>query len=138
MHSPQLAALLGSTLVGPANVGARPAAAGDGIDITSWKSGAFSPRVALVLIDGDQALNINSPAGGANGAEVWGRITVGGASKWKLIGYLNSSAAVPIASATLGYVAELDDLAPFDRLLIAGTPSVGAPTYSFVALETWR
>lgn len=129
MH--QLASLLSHLATGTAVVGARPAAAGDGVDITAWRSGSYAPRVAMVLIDGDQALDI-AALGGSAGVELWGLIL----AKWKLIGFLHASATIPIVDATHGYAEELDDLGAFTRLAIAGTPSIGAATYGFVPMET--
>ncbi len=130
----QLSTLLSGLATAQVAMGViRPNGVGDGINLIDWRQSGYAPRSALALIEGDQALTIDSPTGGANGAEIWGLIL----GKWKLAGYLNNGSKVVVAGALLGYVQELDDLAAFTRMLICGTPNIGAPTYGFCPMETW-
>lgn len=130
----QMSSLLTSLRSSSANVGARPASAGDGVDITPWRLGGFAPRQALVTLDGSTGITLTAPASGLVGVEVWGLVF----GAWKFFGSLNGQQQIVIASATLGFTEELDDLAAFTRLLIAGTPSTGTVAYTFCPLETWQ
>ncbi len=131
----QLAQLLSSLATANGVIGARPALAGDGVDITSWTQGGYMPRVALVRLDGDHVggTTIAAPAGGT-GVEFWGYLL----GEWRFAGNLYGSAVVPIAGPTQGFVEQVEDLAPFTRLAIAGAMGAGGGTYSFVPMETTR
>jgi hypothetical protein len=129
---------LATNLVVQHNVpAARPTLVSDGISLAAWKTNAaFSATNAVVLIDGSAASTLNSPTGGAGGAEIWGYIA-GGVNQWFRIGYLNDGANVDIASDTQGYAQQIAGAAVFDRLCVCGTPSAGAFTARFIPIETW-
>lgn len=112
---------------------ARPGAAGDGVDIKTWRSGSFTSPFAVVLIDGDQAITLSSPTGGAGGPELWGLIN----GLWKPLTFLNKGASIAIADATHGYAEEVEHVGICTRLHVAATPDVGAPTVIFIPLESW-
>ena len=129
-----LVALLEDKLVSVAVAAARPAVAGDGVDITSWRtSGQFSGPLAAIFLDGSQAQTINSPTGGASGVELWGYRL----SQWWLIGYLNAGTAIPVVGVDQGFAAEVNVIGIFDRLAVAGTPSAGTTTAKLVPMEQW-
>lgn len=115
-------------------VGARPTLAGDGIDVTSWRTGAaFSSPRAVAQIDGTVAATLSSPAGGAKGPEVWGYVD----AQWWLIGYLNNGQDVPIVGNLQGFAQELDVIGIFDRIAIAATVSAGAATAKLYPIDVW-
>lgn len=113
---------------------ARPPDALAGVSIAHWKTnGQFSPPLAALFIDGDAAMTIDSPTGGANGAELWGfRDNV-----WRICGYLNNGAPVLIAGAGLGFAQEINVVGIFDRLYVCGTESGGSATARLVPMPQW-
>lgn len=112
----------------------RPAAPGDGMDISGWKTnGQFSSPLAALFLEGTEAADIASPTGGANGVELWGRND----GKWWICGYVNNGAVVPIAGADLGFAQEIQIVGIFDRLYICGTPSAGTATAWIAPLPQW-
>jgi hypothetical protein len=117
---------------GATDIGARPAVAADGVDITSWRPDSKrSPRLVQAFIAGSAAASITEPASGTIGVELWGYAL----SQWWLLGALNDGAAIPIVSATQGFAESLNEIGDFDRLAVAGTVSAGTATYVFAPLE---
>ena len=118
----------------PANVGARPSGAGDGVDISSWSSGTdvTGPERVCLLLDGSQAATVDGPSGATTGAEVWGYL----GTIWYLLGYLHDGADIPITGNAQGFALELGGVGIFDRLAVAGDVSAGTVTYSFAPMET--
>lgn len=114
--------------------GARPAAAGDGVDTSSWRSGNYGPIATQIYFDGDQTANVTQPTGGAVGVELWGFKL----AQWWRIAILNGGNQIPIASATLGESERVDFAGGFDRLFVAGTASAGTVTVQFVPWEVVR
>lgn len=115
--------------------GARPSGATDGVDTSSWRSGAYGPFSLQVYFDGTQAANVTQPTGGAVGVELWGLKTVNGAAKWWRVAILNGGSQIPIVSAALGESEKVDLVGSFDRLFVAGTGSAGTVTALFVPYE---
>lgn len=127
-----MVALLEEKALQVAVVATRPSAAGDGVDISSWRSsGNFSNPVAAVFVDGSQAQTVDSPTGGSSGVELWGYRF----SQWWLLGFLNNKTAIPIAGAAQGFAQQVDVIGIFERLAVAGTVSGGAATAKLVPLE---
>lgn len=115
-------------------VAARPSAGSDGVDITSWRTnGLFSPRYAVVHLDGSTAQTLQSPAGGSDGPELWGYRL----SQWWRIGVLYNGADIPIAGASQGFALRVDVVGIFERLAIASVPSAGSCTASLVPIQEW-
>lgn len=129
-----LVAMNEGRLVTVAIATARPTSALDGVDISSWRdNGVFAPPLAGMFISGSVALTLDSPAGGARGAELYGwRL-----SKWWLIGYVNDGTAISIASADLGYAQEVNVLGLFTRLSLVASISVGTATVTFAPIDHW-
>jgi hypothetical protein len=123
--------LLKNMVTGTHPIGARPTLSTDGVDITAWASGSGQFPDCSVFIDGDQAMNINVPAGGLEGVELWGYQF----SQWWLIGSLHDGAVIRIAADGQGFSQELQDLGDFDRLYVSGTPSIGTATAKFCPKE---
>ncbi len=123
------------TIVG--TVGARPTLATHGVDITTWQSGSFMPRVAVVQFTGT-ALATISPIDAALiplGAELWGLL----AGEWCFVGPVQMYGGnIVVLDATRGYVVEINDPSPFTRLAIAGSVAGGPASYAFIPMETWR
>lgn len=114
----------------------RPATAEDGVDITSWRltaSAGYGPSVAAVFLDGTEALTLDSPTGGIDGPEIWGYRL----AKWYRLGYLNNGLPIPIASASLGFAAQVEGVGIFERIAIAATPSAGSATASLIPIQEW-
>lgn len=124
-------ALLEDKVTATVAIGARPNAAGDGLDITTWRVGAFTPERAVAMIDGSIAAALTAPAAGLDGVEIWGYIL----GQWWLIGSLNGRQQVNIASDTQGYAEEIADIGACTRLAVAATVSAGAATVKFCPLE---
>lgn len=135
MPTRSLVAQLTDKLVQHAINGARPAAPTDGADLATWKvGGAYGPSSVAIYLDGTAPATIAAPAGGSLGVELWG-FKLG---QWWLIGSLNASVAIPVASDTLGSVVQLEGIGGFDRLFVAGTPSAGTVSAQLVPLEVLR
>ncbi len=123
-------ALLVTAVVSPT----RPSDVSHGVDITSWRTnGLFSPANAVVFVDGDDVMTISSPTDGANGVELWGYRL----SRWSRIGYLNDGADVDIAGDGQGFAQPIGVVGVFERLAIAGTPSIGAAVADLAPIDTW-
>lgn len=134
MASRQLLAALDNKLVQVTITAARPALATDGVDVTSWRTNLFfSAQMAEVLIDGDGAMTITVPTGGAGGVELWGYRL----SQWWRIGFLNDGADIVIVGDLQGYAAQVDLIGTFDRIAIAGTPSAGTAIAKLIPIEVW-
>lgn len=134
MATRQLLAAIDAKLVQVAISTTRPTLAGHGVDVTTWRSNVFfSSQMAVLMIDGDAAMSITSPTGGASGVELWGYRL----SQWWRIGFLNDGQAVDIAGASQGYAAQVDIIGIFDRLAICGTPSAGAAVANLIPIEVW-
>jgi hypothetical protein len=134
MATRNLLAALDNKLVQVAIAAARPTTALHGVDVTSWRTGVFfSSQMAALLVDGDQAMTIASPTGGALGVELWGYRL----AQWWRIGYLNDGASIDIAGNLQGYAAEVDIIGIFDRIAVAGTPNVGAAIAKLIPIESW-
>jgi hypothetical protein len=114
-------------------VGARPSAAGDGVDIAAWRKSAYTPELAVVLLDGTLAAGLTAPGGGADGVELWGYVN----SLWKFMGSLKSGGQINIIGATQGYAEEVQHVGIATRLAIAATVSAGVVTATFAPLELW-
>ena len=113
---------------------ARPSAASDGVDVTSWRwsnLGAFAPRRAVLFLDGSQAQTLASPTGGSEGPEVWGQVL----GQWWRAGVVNNGASVEIAGASQGAALEIVVMGVFERLAIAGTPSAGTCVAKLAPIE---
>lgn len=121
-------------------IGARPSAAGDGVDITTWKvNGQFGHVncTAYIKSDGAGACTVTSPSGGSHGVEVWiGKTNNAGVFHWWLVGYLNGGVDVDVPN-NVGSAFSLELAAIGSRLALAGVPSAHAPTYYFEPIETW-
>lgn len=116
----------------PLAIGARPALAGDGVDVTSWRpDGKRSPRDLQLFIAGTVAASITAPGGGTVGVELWGYKL----GAWWFNCSINGANAVPIAGAGQGYAQPVYELGDFDRLAIAGTVSAGSASVVFAPLE---
>lgn len=123
-------------------VGARPATANDGVAVTSWLkafgNGGMLPVNATWFITSDGAdCTIDSPAGGAGGAELWAyKANKAGVKKWRIFGYLMGGDQIPIVDAAGGAMGPLVLVVGIERIAIAGTPSGGrSPTYHFEPVE---
>lgn len=117
------------------NVGARPTLASDGVDILHWRTnGEFSTPLAALLIDGSLAMTIGSPAGGADGVELWGYRL----AQWWRIGVVNDGQDVPIVGPGQGFGQAINVVGVFERLAISGTPSAGAATAILIPIQTWE
>jgi hypothetical protein len=133
--SRNLVALLESKLVQHTISATRPSGPSDGVDVTPWRTnGQFAGELAVVFIDGDQALSVSSPTGGSAGVELWGYRL----SQWWLIGYLNDGTQISITGAAQGFAQQANVIGAFDRLAVAGTPSVGTVLAKFVPLDQWQ
>lgn len=131
-----LVGLLAQQLVTVAVSATRPSTGAHGVAVDGWRSaGSFSSPRATAFLTGDQAMTIGSPTGGANGVELWGYNA--GIGKWFLIGYLNNGSVIPIVGAAQGFAQEVDVIGVFDRIAVAGTPSVGAATAQLAPIESW-
>lgn len=132
--SRSLVALLEGKLV-QHNVGVtRPTLAGDGVDVLSWRTnGEYSSPLAAVFLDGDQALTLGPPTGGATGPELWGYRL----GQWWRIGYLNDGEDVAIAGNVQGFAQAMNVVGIFERLCVAGTPSVGAVVAKLAPIDSW-
>ena len=118
----------------------RPALATDGVDITGWRdNGTFAPPLAAMMISGDEAMTLTSPAGGSRGVELYGYSVLNGSGKWWLIGYVNDGQDIAIASATLGYAQEVDVLGVFTRLAVVagGIPGGHTALAQFAPIDHW-
>jgi hypothetical protein len=115
--------------------GARPVSVADGVDTSTWRSGAYGPFSAQIYLDGNQAASVTQPTGGTAGVEVWALKTVNGSTQWYRIAVLNAGSPIPLVSDVLGESERLDFIGSFDRLFIAGTASAGAVTATFVPYE---
>lgn len=115
----------------------RPSGVNDGVDITSWRmlaGGQMGPAVCAAFMDGSEALTINSPTGGLDGPEIWGwRL-----SQWWRLGYLNNGLPIIIVSATQGFATQIEGVGIFDRLAVAGTPTVGTVTTKLIPIQEWQ
>ena len=135
-----LVAINGGRLVSTVISAARPSLATDGVDITSWRdNGTFAPPLAAMMISGDEAMTLTSPAGGTRGVELYGYSVLNGSGHWWLIGYVNDGQDIVIASATLGYAQEVDVLGVFTRLeVVAGGIPVGHTALAqFAPIDHW-
>ncbi|HET9063692.1 MAG TPA: hypothetical protein VFO62_10425 [Candidatus Binatia bacterium] len=115
----------------------RPSGASDGVDITSWRidvNGGYAPTTAALLIEGSQALEVESPTGGLDGPELWGYRL----NKWWRAGYLNNGLDIVIVGASQGFAAEISIIGVFERLAIAGTPSIGSATATMIPVQEWQ
>lgn len=129
----QLVALLKDRATSAVAIGARPSVAGDGVDITAWRSGAFTCAQATVLVDGSAAAALTAPGAGTEGVELWGYVL----SQWWLIGSLHDGNQINIAGDSQGFAQVLNDLGAFERLAVAATVSAGSATAKFVPMESW-
>lgn len=133
--SRSLVALLENKLVQHAISATRPSLANDGVDVLSWRTnGEFSGPLAAVMLGGDQAMTIGPPTGGALGPELWGYRL----SQWWVIGYVNDGNDVTIAGAAQGFAQAMNIIGIFERLCIAGTPSVGAAVAKLAPIDSWE
>lgn len=116
--------------------GARPAAAGDGVDISSWHQiyGSYSPQMFTIFVNGSAAATVSSPTGGANGAEVW--MYFADLAKWELIGWLNDKNSITVVGANQGWSQNLQFTGIGDKIAVAGTWSAGTPDVQIEPLET--
>jgi len=115
----------------------RPSSASDGMDVTSWRAAvgyAFGPVTAALFLEGTVALTLSSPTGGLDGPEIWGYRF----EKWWRAGYLNNGLDIEIVGADQGFATEVDLVGIFDRLAVAGTPSVGEATANLVPILEWQ
>lgn len=127
-----------------ANIGARPALATDGADVTAWYSSNASGPFAMVLLDGSVAANLTAPAGGGNAVELWGlfpfatgAIVISGVNyQWFKIGVLNQGNLIAVVDDSHGYAEEFKHVGVARRLAVAATVSAGNATATFVPLET--
>ena len=127
-----LVAQMPERVVQHALTGSRPVSVTDGVDLSSWRSGPYSPTAAEIYLDGSIAASLTAPTGGTIGVELWG-LKLG---QWWLLGSINAGAAIPIVSDTLGAAQRVVDvIGGFDRLFVAGTTSAGTVTAQFVPLE---
>lgn len=130
-----LLAMIESQLVTVAVAAARPSLAGDGVDITSWRTnGEFSSRMAALFLDGSAAQTLTSPTGGTKGVELWGYRL----SQWWLIGIINNGEDVVIVGTGQGFACEIDVVGIFEKLAIAGTPSTGSCQASLAPIQEWQ
>lgn len=126
---------LESKLVEVAVSATRPSAAGDGEDITTWRMPeGFAPALAALLLDGSEALTLESPTGGAEGPELWGYRL----EKWWRLGVLNNGADIAIAGAGQGFATEIAVIGAFERLAVVGTPTAGSATAYLIPLQEWQ
>lgn len=130
----QLVGLLTDKVTNAIAIGARPALAGDGVDISSWKSGGtFLNPLMQVFIDGTGALDLTGPAASTEGVELWGYKL----GAWYMFAHLNGGAQIHVAGVGQGYSEVVADLGDFDRLAVAATVSANAATVKFGAMESW-
>ncbi len=121
---------------------ARPTVAGDGVDITGWRSpvgGAYSFVNCTGYIQkvGADVTVTKLAASNAQGVEVWGmKAKKSGTSYWWLEGVLNGGSDIIVAGAG-GFSFPLVLSTIFDRLAIVGTSSDGAhiPNFFFEPIE---
>lgn len=125
-------ALTGKATAATATSTTRPAAAGDGVDVTTWKQGGYQIPSFLVTLTPDANRTIDAPTGGALGPEIWSYI----AGVWTLIAYYTERAVVAVPLPARGDV--FHDLVVGDRLIVAGTKSGGTMTYKFTPIERTR
>jgi hypothetical protein len=120
---------------------ARPALSTDGVDITGWRdNGTFAPPLAVMMISGDEGMDLTSPSGGTRGVELYGYSGgTGGSNKWWLIGYLNDGLDIVLASAVLGYAQEVNVLGVFTRLAVvaSGVPGGHIANAQFAPVDHW-
>jgi hypothetical protein len=132
MHAERIAQLANLVQTHQLN-GNRPAAATDGVDLASWRSGTYGPIAVQVYLGGSAAASVTAPAGGA-AVEVWG-FKLGA---WWRVATLGGGAQIPIAGPGQGATERVDYLGGFDRLFVAGTASAGTVTAQFVPYEVVR
>lgn len=106
----------------------KPSAAGDGVDVSQWKSGPHAPQAVVVLIDGDATMTVT-------GAELWGYVATSGATKWRVLGKLNNGETITISGANQGHAEEVGHVAMASRLAVVGTEVGGNATYMFAPLD---
>lgn len=132
--SRSLVALLENKLVQHTIGVARPTLATDGVDVLSWRTnGDFSGPIAAIFLDGDQAMTIAPPTGGTLGPELWGYRL----AQWWRIGYVNDGQDVSIAGNLQGFVQQMNIIGVFERLCVAGTPSIGAAVAKIAPIDSW-
>lgn len=113
----------------------RPTTAADGVDITSWRDvDGCAPSVFQLFLDGTAPCIING-LDSANGVELFGYVTVDGVGKWRWIPYVHNGAPIPILSAAIGWLQEMQRLGLYERLSIVGVPTAGVVTATFIPLK---
>lgn len=110
---------------------ARPANAGDGTDVTIWRSGAFTFPDVGVFIDTDAASVLSAIDANAAGVEVWGRQL----GNWYYLAVLNDGLSIKLIGAGQGYSQELHDVGDYDELAIVAAKTAGNVTFTFVPME---
>lgn len=109
----------------------RPSAAGDGVDITTWRQAGWAPTKAALFITGSETASLTSPTGGSDGPELWGyRLEA-----WHKLGHLNNGSAIEIAGAAQGFATEVNLVGICERLAVAGTASAGTATAKIVPIQ---
>lgn len=127
----QLFAMSESKLVSVA-VSARPTIATDGVDVSSWlENGIFCGAMAAVFVGGTADGVLTSPAGGAEGVELWGYRL----SKWWLIASLRDGRDITVYADGHGYSQALNVIGVYQRLAVAGSGVGGLA--QLAPIEVW-
>lgn len=113
-------------------VGARPTLATDGVSIAPWTVSGSAPNVAVLFLDGTLPCTVGVPVGGFNGVELYGYAAA--RAKWCWIPFIHNGADVPIFSALQSFCQEVDKLGVYSRLAVAGIPTAGIVTATFIPL----
>lgn len=128
MGSPRVKILNHQTLTqAAAQSHTAPSAAGDGVDVTSWRNGGYAPDAVDVALDGDGAIAITAGAylAGYNAS----------ADAWRKLAELNEGAAISL-TAGVGYAERFVDVGGYDELKVVDTGDTGTHTVKLTPIET--